>query len=425
MSNDWRNFLFVLVFSAGIGLFFGQLLLGVLLALLVWCLWHIKNTRQLDHYLKTNTPPSKFFLSSSLGDVYRFIERLKHGHTDSQNTIAHEDVLAHFNDAPLGMVLLNDAQQIKSFNRKAGEFLRLKASDLNLPVSHLFRNPQVRTNLKQNKSENFAWTDDNHHYLLSLGPWGQDYLLLVQDQTALHKIEEARDELLSNTSHELRTPLCVIKGYTEIMAEAELSKNLRTALDEILLQVQSMEDLINGMLSLARLQETVLDRKDLRPIALVSLVDELMKNSTLLFRAKKIQFRTDIDAQFQVYGKYTELYSAFSNLLHNAMRFSHPQGLILLRWYCDSKGGHFEVIDHGCGIAKQHLPHITKRLYRVDRSSDIKTGLGGSGLGLAIVKHILYRHQAQLHIHSELGKGTTVRCDFPPSMVQQSNQNVQ
>ena len=84
-------------------------------------------------------------------------------------------------------------------------------------------------------------------------------------------------------------------------------------------------------------------------------------------------------------------------------------------WYQDADGAHFAVKDNGVGIAPQHLERLTERFYRVDTARDRTQG--GTGLGLAIVKHVLTRHGGSLHIESELEKGSTFRCDFPPKSI--------
>ena len=111
-------------------------------------------------------------------------------------------------------------------------------------------------------------------------------------------------------------------------------------------------------------------------------------------------------------GSSNELHSAFGNLVTNAIRYTPPGGEVVLRW-SEQSDGHmqFSVKDSGIGIAPQHISRLTERFYRVDRSRSRETG--GTGLGLAIVKHIVIRHQAQLNIASEEGKGSTFSIVFP------------
>ena len=122
-------------------------------------------------------------------------------------------------------------------------------------------------------------------------------------------------------------------------------------------------------------------------------------------------FYLESDLDLWIKGNHRELYSAFSNIVFNAVQHTPAGGVIRMRWYQDKEGAHFEVIDNGEGIAEEHLHRITERFYRVDkgRSRD----KGGTGLGLAIVKHVMVRHGGKLQISSEHGKGSNFRCDFP------------
>jgi two-component system phosphate regulon sensor histidine kinase PhoR len=110
-------------------------------------------------------------------------------------------------------------------------------------------------------------------------------------------------------------------------------------------------------------------------------------------------------------GSLQEVQSAFSNLVSNAVRYTPEGGQILLIWSEHDGQPLFSVTDTGEGIASEHIPRLTERFYRVDRSRSRETG--GTGLGLAIVKHILTRHGARLDIQSIPGKGSTFSAIFP------------
>jgi two-component system phosphate regulon sensor histidine kinase PhoR len=114
-------------------------------------------------------------------------------------------------------------------------------------------------------------------------------------------------------------------------------------------------------------------------------------------------------------GAEPELFSAFSNLVFNAMRYTPETGRVVMRWRQEPDGASLSVQDTGIGIASEHLPRLTERFYRVDRSRSRDSG--GTGLGLAIVKHVLQRHRAELFIDSELGKGSLFTCHFPVERV--------
>jgi two-component system, OmpR family, phosphate regulon sensor histidine kinase PhoR len=110
-------------------------------------------------------------------------------------------------------------------------------------------------------------------------------------------------------------------------------------------------------------------------------------------------------------GNANELQSVFTNLVTNAVRYTPEGGTVTVRWGIDQGRATFSVSDTGIGIAPDHIPRLTERFYRVDRSRSRETG--GTGLGLAIVKHIVARHGGQLLITSQLGAGSTFTVVFP------------
>jgi two-component system phosphate regulon sensor histidine kinase PhoR len=114
-------------------------------------------------------------------------------------------------------------------------------------------------------------------------------------------------------------------------------------------------------------------------------------------------------------GSREELASAFGNLVSNAVRYTPEGGRISLEWRVTDGGGEFTVADSGIGIAPEHVPRLTERFYRVDRSRSRATG--GTGLGLAIVKHVLIRHQGELIIASEEGRGSRFTVLLPQDRV--------
>ena len=113
-----------------------------------------------------------------------------------------------------------------------------------------------------------------------------------------------------------------------------------------------------------------------------------------------------------ILGDFKDMRSAVTNLVTNAVRYTPKDGKIELSWEVKDDHGILSVKDNGIGIAPEHIPEdcqdqVFDRFYRVDKSRSRETG--GTGLGLAIVKHVLFRHQAQLQIESELGKGSTFK----------------
>jgi len=125
--------------------------------------------------------------------------------------------------------------------------------------------------------------------------------------------------------------------------------------------------------------------------------------------------RLNVDENLCLRGHESELYSAFSNLVFNAVRYTSSGGHITISWGPEHDEPVFSVEDSGVGIAPHHIPRLTERFYRVDTGRSRASG--GTGLGLAIVKHVLLRHEGRLEIDSEPGKGSTFSCHFPAARI--------
>jgi two-component system phosphate regulon sensor histidine kinase PhoR len=223
-----------------------------------------------------------------------------------------------------------------------------------------------------------------------------------------------RSNFVANISHELRTPLTVLTGFLETLkdmdkpAGADLKKHFQTMHD----QAQRMTRLVEDLLTLSKLETTLPTRHE-GAVDVPAMLTALKEMGELVSGARHHHISLIADAGLRLTGNEEELRSAFSNLINNAVRYTPVGGDILLTWKLDGDSPVFAVRDSGEGIAPQHLPHLTERFYRVDTARSRDTG--GTGLGLSIVKHILLRHDARLSIESELGKGSTFSCVFPPA----------
>ncbi|MGB2131085.1 MAG: ATP-binding protein, partial [Marinobacterium sp.] len=179
-------------------------------------------------------------------------------------------------------------------------------------------------------------------------------------------------------------------------------------------QARRMEGLVTDLLLLSRLEASQ-HISDEHPVLIHSLLRQIHEDAEALATDRGHRFVLEIDPEYDLLGQENELQSAFSNLVFNAVRYTPDKGTITLRWWADTKGGHFSVTDDGIGIEAMHIPRLTERFYRIDESRS--SASGGTGLGLAIVKHVLVRHDAHLSIDSQPGSGSTFTCHFPPDMV--------
>ena len=239
-----------------------------------------------------------------------------------------------------------------------------------------------------------------------------DRLVFVKDVSEQDKLEKMRRDFVGNVSHELRTPLTVIKGYIETLQSlvAETNPTLTKSLGSLDTQVGRMERLIEDLLWLSRIESVEGERKD-DQIDMVRLLSDVSESLRAAWPVRDIV--VEIDSAQQILGSASELRSALSNLIVNALKYS--DGPVTVTWSETVVGPALAVKDQGEGIDPKHIPRLTERFYRVDKSRSQSTG--GTGLGLAIVKHVAVSHEAKLFIDSEPRKGSTFRLVFPRDRV--------
>jgi two-component system, OmpR family, phosphate regulon sensor histidine kinase PhoR len=186
-------------------------------------------------------------------------------------------------------------------------------------------------------------------------------------------------------------------------------------------QATRMQRLVEDLLTLSALESSAAP-VDEQPIELRPLIERLVEEASALSAGRhRIEWTVEDDCR--LLGSSSELHSAFSNLVSNAVRYTPDQGSLRLAWRLAEGRGVFSVTDSGIGIEARHIPRLTERFYRVDSGRSRETG--GTGLGLAIVKHALTRHQAALDVVSEPGRGSTFSAVFPPGRVLPSGEKKQ
>ncbi|MDG2460369.1 MAG: phosphate regulon sensor histidine kinase PhoR [Luminiphilus sp.] len=238
-----------------------------------------------------------------------------------------------------------------------------------------------------------------------------DSLVFVKDVTAQDKLERMRSDFVGNVSHELRTPLTVIKGYIETLQSvvSEKEMTLQASLASMDTQAARMENLIADLLWLSRIESVEGERKE-DLINISELLSTLVAELSLAWPERKLELK--LDSPQSVLGDEAELLSAFSNLIVNALKYSDKHS-ITIKWIDTAVGPALLVEDKGLGIDAKHIPRLTERFYRVDKSRSQERS--GTGLGLAIVKHVAVSHDAKLFVDSQLGKGSCFRLVFPAS----------
>jgi two-component system phosphate regulon sensor histidine kinase PhoR len=447
-----RVFLYVLVLLAGalLGLSIGALLGdvglwsgiacvfgGALLASMLWFAAESWLMARLLAWLQAGKGPGDEDTPQALGwgglsdGLRRLLRTLDRSQRESRARL--EDFLSAMQASPNGVVLLDAQGRIEWCNQTATQHFGIDiARDLQQYAANLIRDPAFTRYLaKGDFSREILMPGRNntparpqrlsvHAHVYG----GNRHLLLSRDITALEQAEAMRRDFVANVSHEIRTPLTVLSGFVETMQTLPLDEAERQRYLALMSQQSGrMQTLVHDLLTLSRLEGSPLPGRDWVAVdtLLAQCEVEARAVSVLLSSSGGHVLRYEKETHCEIAGAPSELYSAISNLVNNALRYTPAPGAITVSWRMLPDGrGEFAVSDSGPGIPPEHLPRLTERFYRVDRSRSRETG--GTGLGLAIVKHVAQRHGAQLMIGSELGKGSVFSIVFPAARLRMVGQ---
>ena len=243
---------------------------------------------------------------------------------------------------------------------------------------------------------------------------GGERIIFLSDRSAIDAADRMRSDFVANASHELRTPLAAILGYVETLQDMNGEADGPTRhrfLSIIEREARRMQQLVIDLLSISRVEADRF-RRPTTPLDLGTIVRTTIAQlgDSEQLRAKDIVAKLGTDP-LPILGDEAQLSQAAHNIISNAMKYGHAGTPVTVELTREGRRVRLSVSDQGDGIAPDHLPRLTERFYRVDEARS--RSVGGTGLGLAIVKHISERHQGQLDIESEVGKGTRVSVTFP------------
>lgn len=378
--------------------------------------WQIRQELRLARWLEQgdllNPPHARGLWEryyTRLMHLFRTEQQTQEKLTNILNRIRHS--ADNFDEA---LLLLTPDYRLAYYNNAASSLLGLMQIDRGELLTNLLRHPKVHQYLKhEDFSEPLtipaAWKKNILRlHITSLAQEG--FLLRVADVTHIYNLEAIRSDFVANVSHELKTPITVFKGSLEILQDNAdcLGEQYQSLLNNMQQQSERMESLVVSLLLLARLEGQKAPAKE--RFSLTGLCQKI--HTTMQAKASKKQqdLQWEIEPELAFFGVSDEIESAFSNLIDNALHYSPAAGTIQVN--CRVQGSQliFSVQDNGPGIEPQHIPHLTERFYRVDKSR--VRASGGTGLGLAIVKHVLQRHNGELKIVSQPGQGSLFSCVF-------------
>jgi len=420
-SSAWQLELKRLLIVSGVGAFVGWLLgyliLGLAIGLAGYSIWVVSQIRRVDRWFNGETddvPEAAGVWGELMDKIYRLQKGERSAQDDLRATIARvrESVDALMD----GVLLVNDQSRLEWCNRAARRLLGVQLGrDLGQPIFGLLRDPRFKTYFDRKDydeplSLNMPHRPDQRLQLYFTLFGRNDRIIIVRDVTRIVQLERMRSDFVANVSHELKTPITVLRGYLEQMVDSvdTLPSLWHGPIEQMNGQALRMNALVTDLLTLSRLESDI-PAKDQSLINMNELINAVRRD-VLQVHAREIRVKA---SGIWLLGSPTEIRSALTNLLVNAVKYTPADKPIDVFWRPSRDGAHMDlqVRDAGQGIAPEHLPRLAERFYRVDAGRS--TATGGTGLGLAIVKHIMLRHEGRLIIDSELGRGSRFSCRFP------------
>ena len=409
-----------------------------LLAAIIVIAWIMYSMTTLQRWID-NPEENKFNLE--FGQSYRMYRQiLRKNQKYKRRKRRLTSVISEFRQAvsalPDTIVLVDQNGKINWANANAAKLLGIQwPDDAGVRFNDLMREPEVDSlindSFKQEKSNETSHPqgieiksrlDSNITINMQFAKYSRHMTMVIaRDVSRLIKVNQIHTDFVTNVSHELKTPLTVIKGYLEILKEnGDMPSQFFKPLEQMDLQSIRMQVIVNDLLLLAKLENKEL-RGAIEVVNVDVLINTIIETLEPLLDEKQHKVMLNLDDNLIIRGSQTELHSAFSNLISNAIHYTPNGGLIKIEWQSKGDGARLCVIDNGLGIAPQHLKRLTQRFYRVDQ--DRSREGGGSGLGLAIVKHVLQRHESELIIRSEEHEGSRFSCHFSAARVSRKGKN--
>ena len=441
MISRFLSFLSLLAFGAAIGFSWAvmgdkpspsfYLLLGALVAGLAWMMvdaWRGYRVRSWLRHGDLAMAPQMSGWWGVLSDRARKLLRERERSIDAGEQRL-KDFLSAIQASPNGVLMLDANAQIEWCNQTAATHLGIHPErDVMQRVGNLLRDPLFTAYMAVEQPVDPIVIAGHRHRVerpvrisVQRHRYGEGkQLLLTRDVTMLEQAEAMRRDFVANVSHEIRTPLTVMSGFVETLQTLDLSADeQKRYLALMAIQAVRMQGLVEDLLTLSRLEGSpVPSFANTMPLARLVQACELEARGlsdsiSHGAQAQVITFEVNpLLAHAELMGEARELQSALSNLVSNAVRYTPAGGHIHVTVEPGAEGSLLMAVrDTGAGIAAEHLPRLTERFYRVDRSRSRESG--GTGLGLAIVKHVMQRHGGSLSITSEVGQGSCFQLSFP------------
>ncbi len=367
--------------------------------------------------------------SSEVATLAAAMDRMAEQLDDKINTIVNQrnQLETVFSSMVEAVIAIDGEERIINLNSAAAKMFGIsQQSNVRGRIIHeVIRNVELQTRFQQTLQTGVPVEDeivlsvkgetrDLHINVVSLSRGAGKILgvlMVLNDVTRLRQLERLRSDFVANVSHELRTPITSIRGYVETLLDGAIDDRDDAVrfLEIVLRQSEQLNEIIDDLLALSRIEkeakegDIVFEQHSLQPV-----LEDALETCRHKAAERDIELHLVCSENIILNMNRRLLEQAVINLLINAITYSEAGGTVTVRARRLTEEGNdkvqISVIDHGIGIARDHLSRLFERFYRSDKARNRK--IGGTGLGLAIVKHIVQAHGGSVDVKSTLGEGS-------------------
>lgn len=309
--------------------------------------------------------------------------------------IGSTDTVIRATDGALAMGLVNNRVLV---HKKLRELVAT-ARESAVPVS-------LETTITSGLRGNTTWVHVRAAKMSS-----DNVLLLVDDRTEAHRLDETRRDFIANISHELKTPIGAISLLSEALQDASDSPEMvKKFSGDLHRESKRLGSLVKEIIQLSRLQSAEV-ASNAKLVELHEVVNEAVELNKHSAEARKVKIGVDAPTGVFVFGDHSMLVTAVRNLIENAITYSDDNSQVGIGLAVSQNIAEIAVTDSGVGISAEDQKRVFERFYRVDPSRSRQTG--GTGLGLSIVKHVAHNHRGEVAVFSKPGIGSTFTLRIP------------
>lgn len=324
-----------------------------------------------------------------------------------------------------GVLAVDMSGHIMHANPIAIDILNLKEQDIYekniLELDHLSLSKVNYNNISTLEGDEIA-EFNSQFYKVKYAPFKNEksniggLIIVFQDITREHKLDNMRKEFVANVSHELKTPITTIKSYAETLMENDIDKDISNRFLEVIdSECDRMARLVRDLLQLSNLDYKKTNWKKTE-IALDKVISDIMLKLDLVFKEKKQTVEVHIEENIcHVIGDKDGIEQVILNIVSNAIKYTEEHGKIIIDARRVGNNIRISVKDNGIGIPEEDQERIFERFYRVEKGRSRE--LGGTGLGLSIAKEIIEAHDGHIELNSKFGVGTEIIIELPCNIV--------